>query len=169
MNVPGGRTVKRVLLEMVGWLLVLIGVAALVLPGPGLLCIMAGLIVLSQQYAWAERQLDPVKRRALREAARSVSGPVPLAIALFGVVTLVACGVLWVIAPPAPDWWRLPQSWWLPGGLWTAVTQFGSAGIALGLVIYSWRRFHGKPEALEALDEQDRAASARSRRHSAAR
>lgn len=161
MNVPGGRTVKRVVLETVGWLLVLVGLAAMVLPGPGLLCIMAGLIVLSQQYEWAERQLDPVKRRALREAARSVSGPIPLAITLLGVVGLVAAGVLWTMDPPAPTWWSLPASWWLPGGIWTAVTQFGSAAIALGLMIYSYRRFHGKPDALAALDEQDRLSAQR--------
>ncbi len=169
MNVPGGRTVKRVLLETVGWLLVLVGLAAMVLPGPGLLCIMAGLIVLSQQYEWAERQLDPVKRRALREAARSVSGPLPLAVTLLGVGGLVAAGVLWSMDPPAPDWWSLPASWWLPGGVWTAVTQFGSAAIALGLMVYSYRRFHGKPEAIEALDEQDRVSAERAERRSASR
>ncbi|WP_160010218.1 PGPGW domain-containing protein [Nocardioides sp. AX2bis] len=161
MNVPVGRTVKRVVLETVGWLLVVVGVAALILPGPGLLAIMAGLIVLSQQYEWAERRLDPVKRRALREAARGVSGPLPMAVTLFGIVALVACGVLWTMDPPAPSWWSLPDSWWLPGGIWTAVTQFGSAAIALGLMIYSFRRFHGKPEALAALDEEDRASAQR--------
>lgn len=161
MNVPGGRTAKRVVLETVGWLLVVIGVAALILPGPGLLCIMAGLIVLSQQYEWAERRLDPVKRRALREAARGVSGPLQMSVTLVGVAVLVACGVLWTIDPPAPTWWSLPDSWWLPGGIWTAVTQFGSAAIALGLMIYSYRRFHGNPAALAELDEQDRVAAQR--------
>ncbi len=161
MNVPGGSTAKRVVLESVGWLLVVVGIAALILPGPGLLAIMAGLVVLSQQYEWAERRLDPVKRRALHEAARSVSGPLQMTVTLVGVAVLTACGVLWTLDPPAPGWWSLPQSWWLPGGVWTAVTQFGSAAIALGLMVYSYRRFHGKPEALAALDEQDRVAAER--------
>lgn len=169
MNVPGSRTAKRVVLESVGWLLVLVGIAALVLPGPGLLCIMAGLVVLSQRYEWAERRLGPVKRRALREAARSVSGPVPLAVTVLGVVGLVAAGVLWTVDPPAPTWWSLPAGWWLPGGVWTAVTQFGSAVIALGLMIYSYRRFHGKPDALAALDEQDRVSARRAGRRAEGR
>ena len=38
---------KRIVLEVVGWALLLIGVAALFLPGPGLLCIFAGLALLS--------------------------------------------------------------------------------------------------------------------------
>lgn len=169
MSFPGGHTVKRVVLEVVGWLLVLVGVAAMVLPGPGLLALTAGLVVLSQRYAWAERRLAPVKRHALREAARSVSGPVPLAVTLTGVAVLAACGVLWLVAPPRPDWWSLPASWWLPGGIWTAVTQFGSAAIALGLMIYSWRRFHGNPEAVEALDAADPGAVARAERRGARR
>ena len=152
MNAVLGRTAKRVVLETIGWLLVVVGLAALILPGPGLLALMAGLLVLAQQYEWAERRLDPVKRRALREAARGVSGPVPIAATLIGVAVLVACGVLWVLAPPPPSWWSLPPSWWLPGGIWTAVTQFGSAVIALALMVYSYRRFHGRPEALAALD-----------------
>ena len=43
MGVPGGRTAKRVVLETLGWVLLLAGVAAIFLPGPGLLGIFAGL------------------------------------------------------------------------------------------------------------------------------
>ena len=63
---------KRVLLEVVGWVLVLAGIAALVLPGPGLLLLAAGLFVLSQQYEWAERRVDPILDRALIGAATGV-------------------------------------------------------------------------------------------------
>ena len=35
MGFPGGRHAKRILLEVVGWTLILAGIAALVLPGPG--------------------------------------------------------------------------------------------------------------------------------------
>ena len=56
---------KRLLLEVVGWLLLLVGIAALVLPGPGLLLMFAGLAVLSQQYAWAERWVDPIQYLSL--------------------------------------------------------------------------------------------------------
>ena len=56
VNVPGGGTAKRVVLEAAGWLLLVVGIAALVLPGPGLLGVFAGLALLSQQYEWAERR-----------------------------------------------------------------------------------------------------------------
>ena len=59
-------------LEILGWVLVLAGIAALVLPGPGLLLLAAGLWVHSQSYEWADRMLDPVKRAAYKGAADSV-------------------------------------------------------------------------------------------------
>lgn len=145
---------KRVVLEILGWGLLLIGIAALILPGPGLLGIFAGLALLSQQYEWAERHVEPVKLRALRGAAEGVETWPRILVSLLGCALLAACGVLWILKPPAPPWWPLPEGWWLPGGLWTGVTQIGSALIALGLIIYSYRRFHGKPEAVAELGRE---------------
>lgn len=146
-----GDATKRLLLETVGWLLVVAGVAALVLPGPGLLLLFAGLFVLSQQYDWAERRVEPVRLRALRGAAEGVETWPRIIASCLGAVVLAACGVYWIIKPPAPDWWPLSDTWWLPGGVWTGVTQIASAFIALALIGYSYRRFHGKPEAVAAL------------------
>ena len=68
-----------------------------------------------------------------------------------GAVVLAACGVLWIMKPPSPEWWPLSDTWWLPGGIWTGVTQVASAFIALGLIVYSYRRFHGHPEEVAEL------------------
>ena len=93
-------------------------------------------------------------------AAESVATWPRVTASVFGVAVLVACGVLWILRPAAPGWWPLAESWWLPGGLWTGVTQVVSAGIALALIVYSYRRFHGRPEAVEALSREiDRADS----------
>ena len=139
---------KRVLLEVVGWTLVLAGIAALILPGPGLLMLAGGLVVLSQQYDWAARRVDPIKREALKGAARSVeTWPRVIATATM-VVLIVAAGVLWFLSPPVPSWFPLSESWWLPGGKATAVSQFASAAIATGLLVWSFRRYHGNPEAI---------------------
>lgn len=153
---------RRVTLEVVGWALVVAGIAALVLPGPGLLMLFGGLAVLSQQYEWAERRLDPVKYRALRGAAESVETPLRIALSTAGALLLVAAGVLWIVKPDVPGWWVLADSWWLPGGAATGVTQVVSGIVALALLVYSYRRFHGKPEAVAALerdvDRADRAS-----------
>ena len=145
---------KRIVLEAAGWLLLLLGVAAIFLPGPGLLGIFAGLALLSQQYDWAERRVEPVRLRALRGAAEGVETWPRIIASCLGAVILAACGVYWIIKPPAPDWWPRSDSWWLPGGIWTGVTQIGSALIAVALIVYSYRRFHGKPEAVDALTRE---------------
>ncbi len=143
---------KRVLLEVVGWLLLLLGVAALVLPGPGLLLMFAGLAVLSQQYEWAERWVEPVRLRALKGAAQGVeTWPRVIASSMFS-LGLAGWGVLWIVNPDVPSWWPVSDSWWLPGGVWTGVTQIVSGVLALALIIYSYRRFHGNPDAVAALE-----------------
>ena len=145
---------KRVVIEIVGWLLVVGGIAALVLPGPGLLMLFGGLAILSQEYEWAERRLAPIKYRALKGAAESVETWPRIVMSVTGVALLVAAGVLWIWSPPAPEWWPIDERWWLPGGLATAITQIASALIALALIVYSYRRFHGDPDAVTELEEE---------------
>jgi uncharacterized protein (TIGR02611 family) len=147
MKAPGAKVVRRVVLEAIGWILVVAGVAALVLPGPGLLMIFAGLVILSQEYEWAERRLEPVKVRALRGAAEGVETWLRIALSTAAAVALIACGVLWIWGPESPSWWPIADRWWLPGGAATGVTQVASGLIALGLIVYSYRRFrlHGEP------------------------
>lgn len=145
---------KRVALESVGWVLVVAGVAALILPGPGLLMVFGGLAILSQQYEWAERRLDPIKYRALKGAAESVETVPRLVASVTGAVLVFVAGGIWIWNPPVPGWWPLSEAWWLPGGLATAVTQIASGFIALGLIVYSYRRFHGDPEAVARLESE---------------
>lgn len=149
---------KRVLLEVLGWVLLLAGVAAMVLPGPGLLLMAAGLAVLSQQYTWAERLLDPVLLRALRAAAEGVETWPRIIASTLGALSLAGFGALWIIEPDPPSWWPVADRWWLVGGPWTGVTLLVSCLIALGLLVYSYRRFHGKPEARAALEGRIEAA-----------
>ena len=141
MRKLGGAALKRLVLETLGWILVAVGIAALILPGPGLLAIVAGLALLSQQYEWAERRLDPVKQRALRAAAEGVETWPRIVISVSGAFVLLAAGVLWIWNPPAPDWWPVADGLWLIGGLATGATQIASGFIALALIGYSFRRF----------------------------
>lgn len=145
---------RRLLLEGVGWLLVAAGVAALVLPGPGLLMIFAGLVLLSQEYEWAERRLAPVRLRALKGAAESVATWSRTIVTTLCALVVGGFGVLWLVQPPAPQWWPLRKAWWLLGGRWTGITLILSMLIALALMVYSYRRFHGHPEEVAALEEE---------------
>ena len=149
----GGAVLKRVLIEGAGWLLVLAGIAAMVLPGPGLLMLFAGMAILSQQYEWAERRVRPVERAAMRAAAQSVQTWPRILLSLLGVVWLCGIGVLWFVQPPAPDWWPLEDKWWLVGGSATGITLFASGLLALAMIVYSFVKFRGEDDPHAAVDD----------------
>ena len=60
--------IKRVLVGFVGGLVTLIGVVALVAPGPGWLIIFTGLGILASEFAWAARVLTSARGVANRAA-----------------------------------------------------------------------------------------------------
>ena len=140
------RAAKRVLLETLGWVLLLVGLAAIPLPGPGLLITFAGLALLSRQYAWAQRRVDTVRMRALQGAAQGVASWPRLAGSIAAAAVVLAAGVAWMVSPPAPGWWPLAQTWWLPGGAVVGASQMASAFLALALLGYSYRHFRATPE-----------------------
>jgi uncharacterized protein (TIGR02611 family) len=60
--------IKRVVVGFVGGLVTLIGVVALVAPGPGWLIIFTGLGILASEFAWAARVLTSARGVANRAA-----------------------------------------------------------------------------------------------------
>lgn len=60
----------RVPFALLGFTVVLIGLAMLVLPGPGLLVIAAGLGMLALEFAWAERVLERTLERMTVTSSR---------------------------------------------------------------------------------------------------
>ena len=143
------RAIRRLVLEVVGWTLVVTGIAALFLPGPGLLLLFFGLAVLAEQYEWAERRLEPVKVLAFKAAADGVQTWPRIIASCAGALTLAVVGVVWGLHPSAPGWWPIADRWWLVGGWSTGATLILSALIALGTIVYSFRTFRGvdDPEA----------------------
>lgn len=137
---------RKTAITILGWLLVLAGLAALVLPGPGLLLLLLGLVVLSQEYDWAERRVEPVKDKAFTVAREGVSTFPRILLSALGALAVLAVGVVWVLDPSVPTLGPIgPQ---LPFGGWaTGSTIIGSGVIALGLLVYSIKRF--RPDALE--------------------
>ncbi|MES1254987.1 MAG: PGPGW domain-containing protein [Acidobacteriota bacterium] len=55
------RRLKIVVRALVGFTVLALGVAMLVLPGPGIVTIGLGLLILSAEFAWAKRALDRLK------------------------------------------------------------------------------------------------------------
>lgn len=139
---------KRLLLETLGWTLLVAGLLALFLPGPGLLLTFSGLAVLATQYVWARRLTEPVRVHAWQAAVEGAESWLRITVSALGALFFAALGALWVWSPPAPGWWPLGAGWWLVGGPVVGYTLIGSSVIALALLVFSVHRFYRKPAAV---------------------
>lgn len=125
----GTNPVKRVSLAVLGGVIVLVGVALLVLPGPGLLLVLAGLLILASEFPTLERHVDPVRDRAMKAAEDSVSSPLRIAGSVCAGLGLLGAGVVWGLVPG------------LPFGGWSTGTSLILSGLILfALLIWSYRR-----------------------------
>ncbi len=55
------KSAKRIVIIIFGFTILILGIALLALPGPGILTIILGLFILSVEYLWAKRLLNRVK------------------------------------------------------------------------------------------------------------
>ncbi len=124
---------KRVACGVAGGLLLLVGIALLVLPGPGLLLVLGGLLVLAHGFPAAQRFVGPVEKRAMQAAEESVSSPLRMVFSIGTGVVLIAAGVVWWVVPTLPL-----------GGWPTGVSLVLSGLILLGLLVLSYRRVQGQ-------------------------
>jgi uncharacterized protein (TIGR02611 family) len=67
--------IVRVLRVIVGFTLLAVGIALLVLPGPGWLIIAAALALLAVEFAWARWALDKLKAGGRKIAGRATAPP----------------------------------------------------------------------------------------------
>lgn len=70
------RFARRIAIAIVGFTVLAVGIAMIVLPGPAFIVIPVGLGILGLEFAWARHWLKKVKEKA-EEVARTVtkSGP----------------------------------------------------------------------------------------------
>jgi len=140
---------RKTWVTLLGWVLTLVGIAALVLPGPGLLLLVAGLAVLSQEYPWAEKRVEPLKCKAFDVAATGVRTWPRILFSAASALALVAAGVVWWLEPTIPRWWILGPE--LPFSGWPAGSSLILSGVvALGLLVYSVRRFRTSDRQTES-------------------
>lgn len=71
------RSLKKLVVIVIGPLLVLLGVLLLVLPGPGILLMIAGIALLGTEYHWARRLMGPVKQWLERNKRPKPADPEP--------------------------------------------------------------------------------------------
>ena len=128
-SAPTPGLAKRVLCGIGGGLLLIAGVALLVLPGPGLLLVLGGLIVLANAFPAVQRFVAPVERRAVQAAEQSVSSPLRIVFSAGTGLVLIAAGVVWGLKPDLPL-----------GGWATGSGLILSGIILLVLLVMSYRR-----------------------------
>jgi drug/metabolite transporter (DMT)-like permease len=132
---PAKDHMKRVTLSIVGGVVMLIGVALLVLPGPGLLLVLAGLLILASEFPALEKYVDPVRDRAMKAAEDSVSSPLRIAGSVLAGLGLLAAGVAWGI--------RLFP--WLPFAGWSTGSSLIVSGIILFVLLFwSYRKVEAR-------------------------
>jgi hypothetical protein len=136
---------QRVGVEIIGWILVPLGIFLMPAPGPGTLVLVAGISLLARRYVWAQKLLGPLERRAVEAAKFGVATWPRIFLSFLGGVWLVVAGVIWWISPEIPEFSilsvgfgpRLPAHGWA-----TAIGLWASAVAAWGLLAYSvvrWR------------------------------
>ena len=68
------RQVKRFIVAVIGFTILGIGIAMIVLPGPAILVIPLGLSVLATEFVWAKTFLEKLRSR-LKRAGSSLNRP----------------------------------------------------------------------------------------------
>jgi uncharacterized protein (TIGR02611 family) len=66
-----GNQARRLAILIVGTVVLLAGIAMLALPGPGMVVIIVGLVILAQEFTWAERLLDIAVEKVAAANARA--------------------------------------------------------------------------------------------------
>ena len=59
--IPNLKFLKRIVIAIVGFTVLLVGVAMVILPGPAFIIIPLGLAILATEFVWAQRLLSKAK------------------------------------------------------------------------------------------------------------
>ena len=140
---------KRSAVTVAGIALLAIGLALMILPGPGLLLIVAGLAVLATEYTWAHRLLGRARRQAEAAQQAAVSSPVRTAGSVIFALGMAALGIAMLLIDDVA--WPVLNS--VLDGVWGAMTGsilIITACILLAMTYVTLRTSHGQPTTFTA-------------------
>ena len=120
---------KRFAVTILGVALLAVGLAMMVLPGPGILLIVAGLAVLATEYVWARTLLTKARKQAEAVQEAAVKSPLRTTGSLLFALALVVVGVLMLTVDDVA--WPVLES--LADKLWSPVT--GGILVVTGLIL----------------------------------
>ena len=95
------RNAKRLMILILGVAVLAAGVAMLALPGPGVLVIILGLVILATEFAWAERLLDRTTATAAGAASRVTDNNTGRAALAFSGLAMIVGGIVVAVLFPS--------------------------------------------------------------------
>jgi hypothetical protein len=136
------QLVRRVIVTALGVAVLGLGIALLALPGPGVLVIALGFLILSSEYDWARRRFESARGKAADLADQAVSNPWSTVASIVASLALAGAGIAWGAVPAIPF-----SSWWTGGSM-----IFGGL-VALTTIIVSLRQArHQNPPPARPVD-----------------
>jgi len=94
------RNAKRLMILILGVAVLAAGVVMLALPGPGVLVIILGLVILATEFAWAERLLDRTTATAAGAASRVTDNNTGRAALAFSGLAMIVGGIVVTVLFP---------------------------------------------------------------------
>ena len=123
------RVARRALVTLAGVVLLSVGAVLLIAPGPGLIVVALGLVVLGTEYEWARRHATRTMHRARRAADEAAARPAALAGTAAFALGLIALGVMLAVVEELPG-----------SGVSSGVSVAVSGLITLGTLTWAVRR-----------------------------
>ena len=68
------KAVKRIIVAIIGFTVLIIGVAMIILPGPAFIVIPLGLAILATEFVWARKLLKRIKNTLRRQKEEDKHG-----------------------------------------------------------------------------------------------
>lgn len=99
------HVLKRFAVTILGAALLAVGLAMMVLPGPGIVVIVAGLAVLATEYVWARSLLDKAKTQAEKAQEAAVASRARTAATVLFGLGMIGLGVAMLLIDVDVPFW----------------------------------------------------------------
>jgi hypothetical protein len=143
------RLLRRIALTVLGVGVLGLGIAMLILPGPGFLVVALGFFILSLEYEWARRRFERARQKAADLADQAAANRFSSAFTILSGFGMIAAGVVWIVVDTLPA-----SSPWSGGSL-----IFSGLVVLITMIVSLWQakqaRDAGLPTPAELLDQQE--------------
>jgi hypothetical protein len=123
------RFARRAVVTLAGVVLLALGAVLLVAPGPGLIVVALGLLVLGTEYEWAKRHATTTLRRARVAADQAAARPAAFAGTAAFALGLIALGIVLAVVDGLPG-----------SGLSSGISLVFSGTVTLATLAWAVRR-----------------------------